>query len=191
MGSSECCSHGFTDDAISLNHKRWTHASILQLVLTRILDNVQFIPAGLICCTMQFRCDGQVHCAALRWLSAHFTKVEHALRSMHVQGACISHDHQRSQTVYCLPESTSDRTPPRQGIVCMKKLDADHAATSANQALGACGRRSTDQYESVGLASQTLVGTQRAGVRINLMAIHGEEGRSTLRNGANAACVHL
>ncbi len=66
----------------------------------------------------------------------------------------------------------------------MKMLDADHAATAANQAVGACGRRSANKYESIGLASQTLVGTQRAGVRINPMAIHGEEGHSTLRQGA-------
>ncbi len=62
LDSSECRSHGFTDDAISLNHKRWTHASILKPVLTRTLDNVKFIPVELLCCTMQFRCDGQVHC---------------------------------------------------------------------------------------------------------------------------------
>ncbi len=77
----------------------------------------------------------------------------------------------------------------------MKKLDADHAKTAANQALGACRRRSANQYESVGLASQTLVGTQRAGVRINPMAIHGEEDHSTLRQGAMmqtcCTCVHL
>ncbi len=69
----------------------------------------------------------------------------------------------------------------------MKKPDADHAATAANQAVGACGGRSADKYESVGLASQTLVGTQRADVRINPMAIYGEEGHSTLRQGANEA----
>ena len=73
----------------------------------------------------------------------------------------------------------------------MKQPNADHTATAANQAVGACGRRSADKYESIGLASQTLVGTQRAGVRINPMAIYGEEGHSTLRQGASVTLHNL
>jgi hypothetical protein len=69
----------------------------------------------------------------------------------------------------------------------MNELDVDHAATAANQAVGACGRRSGNQYESLGLASQTLVGVQGAVVRIHPMAIYGEEGHSTLRQGATEA----
>ena len=47
---AECRPHGFTDDVISLNHKRWMHA--LQLVPTGIPDNVKSIPAEMLCCTM-------------------------------------------------------------------------------------------------------------------------------------------
>ena len=66
----------------------------------------------------------------------------------------------------------------------MKELTADYAATAANQAVGAGGRKSFNQYESLGLASQTVVGVQRAVVQIDSMAIYGEEGHSTLRQGA-------
>ncbi len=66
----------------------------------------------------------------------------------------------------------------------MKELNADYAATAFNQAVGACGRRSANQYESVGLASQTHVSVQRAVVRFNSMAVYGEESHSTLRQGA-------
>ncbi len=74
----------------------------------------------------------------------------------------------------------------------MKELNVDYAATAFNQAVGACGRGSANQYESVGLASQTHVSVQRAVVRINSMAVYGEESHSTLRQGANVLhSVHL
>ena len=102
----------------------------------------------------------------------------------------FSEQHRSCQTESCVHNPSnlahwSHSCTPKQRLC--QGLHLGHGVAAANKALGAGGRRYANQYESPGVASQTLAGIQRSDVRVNSLAIHGEGCDQTLREGARSS----